>query len=91
MAPHPGNTSDSALADEAAQPDDGQGREDGACSSSDARDMLAARASAPQNFTLRGVLVGLLFGVVICFSNVYFGLQTVRSCEPTGALDDTVH
>ncbi|KAF2465503.1 OPT superfamily oligopeptide transporter [Lindgomyces ingoldianus] len=30
----------------------------------------------PQNFTIRGVLVGLAIGVVICFSNMYFGLQT---------------
>lgn len=28
------------------------------------------------NFTLRGVLVGLAIGVIICFSNTYFGLQT---------------
>jgi len=69
-----------ALADEADQPD-GSAREDAECSRGEARDMLAARASAPQNFTLRGVLVGLLFGVVICFSNVYFGLQTVRGCS----------
>ncbi|KAF2136937.1 uncharacterized protein K452DRAFT_291973 [Aplosporella prunicola CBS 121167] len=41
-----------------------------------AQDTLAARASAPQNFTLRGVLVGLAIGIVICFSNMYFGLQT---------------
>ncbi|KAF2276629.1 OPT superfamily oligopeptide transporter [Westerdykella ornata] len=37
---------------------------------------LAEQASQPQNFTLRGVLVGLAIGVVICFSNMYFGLQT---------------
>lgn len=37
---------------------------------------LANQASQPQNFTLRGVLVGLAIGVVICFSNMYFGLQT---------------
>lgn len=37
---------------------------------------LAAQASHPQSFTLRGVLVGLAIGVVICFSNMYFGLQT---------------
>lgn len=37
---------------------------------------LAERADAPQNFTVRGVLVGLVIGVVICFSNIYFGLQT---------------
>ncbi len=29
-----------------------------------------------QSFTVRGVLVGLLVGLVICFSNMYFGLQT---------------
>ncbi|PVI00331.1 oligopeptide transporter-like protein [Periconia macrospinosa] len=40
------------------------------------RKYLADRASEPQNFTLRGVLVGLAIGVVICFSNMYFGLQT---------------
>lgn len=40
------------------------------------RDYLAEQANQPQNFTLRGVLVGLAIGVVICFSNMYFGLQT---------------
>jgi OPT family oligopeptide transporter len=40
------------------------------------RKHLAETASQPQNFTLRGVLVGLAIGVVICFSNMYFGLQT---------------
>lgn len=38
--------------------------------------ILAARASEPQNFTVRGVLVGLAIGIIICFSNTYFGLQT---------------
>lgn len=28
------------------------------------------------NFTFRSVVVGLLIGVIICFSNTYFGLQT---------------
>jgi OPT family oligopeptide transporter len=28
------------------------------------------------NFTMRGTLVGLVIGVIICFSNTYFGLQT---------------
>ena len=28
------------------------------------------------NFTFRGVFVGTLIGVIICFSNTYFGLQT---------------
>ncbi|OAL52309.1 OPT superfamily oligopeptide transporter [Pyrenochaeta sp. DS3sAY3a] len=45
-------------------------------SRSEARSYLADQASQPQNFTLRGVLVGLAIGVVICFSNMYFGLQT---------------
>jgi OPT family oligopeptide transporter len=40
------------------------------------RRYLADQASQPQNFTLRGVLVGLAIGVVILFSNMYFGLQT---------------
>ncbi|KAJ4982920.1 OPT oligopeptide transporter [Stagonosporopsis vannaccii] len=40
------------------------------------RDYLAEQADQPQNFTLRGVLVGLAIGIVICFSNMYFGLQT---------------
>ncbi|KAL2265616.1 hypothetical protein VTJ83DRAFT_6716 [Remersonia thermophila] len=39
-----------------------------------------ARVSPPpihgSSFTLRGVLVGLAVGTVICFSNMYFGLQT---------------
>lgn len=29
-----------------------------------------------RSFTVRGVLVGLVVGLVICFSNMYFGLQT---------------
>jgi OPT family oligopeptide transporter len=45
-------------------------------SRSGARAFLAEQADQPQNFTLRGVLVGLAIGVVICFSNMYFGLQT---------------
>lgn len=28
------------------------------------------------NFTARGVLVGIAIGIIICFSNTYFGLQT---------------
>lgn len=31
---------------------------------------------AGESFTLRAVLVGLAVGTVICFSNMYFGLQT---------------
>ena len=42
----------------------------------EAREFLAERADEGQNFTIRGVLVGLAIGVIICFSNMYFGLQT---------------
>lgn len=28
------------------------------------------------SFTVRGVVVGILIGIVLCFSNMYFGLQT---------------
>lgn len=42
----------------------------------EARQFLTERAGEGQNFTLRGVLVGLAIGVIICFSNMYFGLQT---------------
>ena len=48
----------------------------GARRHSDARKFLAEQADQRQNFTVRGVLVGLAIGVVICFSNMYFGLQT---------------
>jgi uncharacterized oligopeptide transporter (OPT) family protein len=37
---------------------------------------LAEQADEDGHFTLRGVLVGLAIGVIICFSNTYFGLQT---------------
>ncbi|KAL8780400.1 MAG: hypothetical protein Q9213_006485 [Squamulea squamosa] len=37
---------------------------------------LAEQAAQAQNFTFRGTLVGLAIGVIICFSNTYFGLQT---------------
>lgn len=42
----------------------------------DIREVLAERASQSQNFTLRGLLVGLGIGIIVCFSNTYFGLQT---------------
>jgi hypothetical protein len=34
------------------------------------------RTSKPQHFTLRSVLVGLVLGIIFCFSSMYFGLQT---------------
>ena len=42
----------------------------------DAEAYLSERANEPQNFTFRGVVVGLVIGLIICFSNMYFGLQT---------------
>ena len=42
----------------------------------DASKFLAEQVEQGQNFTIRGVLVGLVIGVIICFSNMYFGLQT---------------
>ena len=42
----------------------------------EAQKFLAEQADQAQNFTFRGVLVGLAIGVIICFSNTYFGLQT---------------
>lgn len=42
----------------------------------EAQRFLAEQADQGQNFTFRGVLIGLVIGVIICFSNTYFGLQT---------------
>ena len=42
----------------------------------EAQHFLAEQAEQGQNFTTRGVLVGLGIGIIICFSNMYFGLQT---------------
>ncbi|PWY66414.1 oligopeptide transporter, OPT family [Aspergillus heteromorphus CBS 117.55] len=39
-------------------------------------DGLHNTAPAPQSFTARSLLVGLLVGALITFSNTYFGLQT---------------
>lgn len=37
---------------------------------------LADQAEQDTNFTPRATLVGLAIGIIICFSNTYFGLQT---------------
>lgn len=34
------------------------------------------RVPIGRSFTLRGISVGLLVGLIVCFSNMYFGLQT---------------
>ena len=51
---------------------DGLSPDDGATP----RVQSSVRAPAGRSFTLRGILVGLLVGLIICFSNMYFGLQT---------------
>ena len=43
---------------------------------SQAGKLPADQAEQDTHFTLRSTLVGLIIGVVICFSNTYFGLQT---------------
>ncbi len=59
------------------QSDYGDGPEDALLEQhDDAQKFLAEQAEQGQNFTIRGVLVGLAIGVIICFSNMYFGLQT---------------
>lgn len=40
------------------------------------QELISSHAQKEQNFTLRGILVGLLVGLVTCFSNMYFGLQS---------------
>lgn len=42
---------------------------------SEAARFIAYHASEGQNFTVRGIVVGLAVGLIICFSNMYFGLQ----------------
>ena len=42
----------------------------------EAQNFIAQKAEQAQNFTFRGTLVGLVIGIIICFSNTYFGLQT---------------
>lgn len=46
------------------------------CRRGESSKFRADQAEQDTNFTLRGVLVGLAIGIVICFSNTYFGLQT---------------
>jgi uncharacterized oligopeptide transporter (OPT) family protein len=78
MAPDRGDTSSPSyqtippsVSDEPSPPPTEQQRR-----RSDARRFIATHASEGQNFTLRGLAVGLGVGLIICFSNMYFGLQT---------------
>lgn len=43
---------------------------------SEIQEVPAGHDDQDGHFTLRGVLVGLAIGIIICFSNTYFGLQT---------------
>ena len=40
------------------------------------QELVNLKAASDTNFTIRGTIVGLLIGIIICFSNTYFGLQT---------------
>ena len=41
-----------------------------------AQSFFSEQVDQGQDFTARSVIVGLFIGVIICFSNTYFGLQT---------------
>jgi OPT family oligopeptide transporter len=77
MAPDRGNdNSASRNTQYTAVASDDQNEDDPPQTRNNAAELLAERANDPRNFTFRGVAVGLVIGVVICFSNMYFGLQT---------------
>ena len=62
-----------------ARPEDNDAQaidEEGEAQRENVKQFLAERAETDTNFTVRGVLVGLAIGIIICFSNTYFGLQT---------------
>ncbi|KAL8968367.1 MAG: hypothetical protein Q9183_002490, partial [Haloplaca sp. 2 TL-2023] len=71
----PERTQDSAREAQRLLGDD-EAEEEEVTASEDAQSFLAHQADQEQNFTLRSTLVGLAIGVIICFSNTYFGLQT---------------
>ena len=76
---HPRNSEggfEDPMTDSDSEPDNNHQPEDSLLQRDDAQKFLAEQADQGQNFTLRGTLVGLVIGVVICFSNMYFGLQT---------------
>lgn len=58
---------------ESSEPDISRTRSDHGCYASPAAQDSALDGT---NFTFRGVAVGVAIGIVICFSNTYFGLQT---------------
>ncbi|KAL8871623.1 MAG: hypothetical protein Q9174_002583, partial [Haloplaca sp. 1 TL-2023] len=55
---------------------DNEAEEEEVTATEEAQSFLNHQAGQAQNFTLRSTLVGLAIGVIICFSNTYFGLQT---------------
>ena len=86
MAPDRGSTQDGIdsndrLRTEASSAEaDSESESDGAKSIAtqeyEPQERLLEKSEMGQNFTIRGVAVGLVIGIVICFSNTYFGLQT---------------
>ncbi|KAK5052045.1 hypothetical protein LTR84_002849 [Exophiala bonariae] len=55
------------------EPTSSRARSDHACYASSSTHDSALDGT---NFTFRGVAVGIAIGIIICFSNTYFGLQT---------------
>lgn len=79
MAPDRGSASSSAyeaIPNLSAEDDSPESVTQEARRQSEARRFIASHAAEGQNFTARGILVGLGVGLIICFSNMYFGLQT---------------
>ena len=77
---HPSTSTEDMAHDTSDDPeasgDEGSMAVEGTQTYDEAAAFLASRAGEGQNFTVRGVVVGLAIGVLICFSNMYFGLQT---------------
>lgn len=67
---------ESADEDYSAHPDNNTALRQDEPEQQELREVLAEDADEDRSFTIRGVLVGLVIGVIICFSNMYFGLQT---------------
>ena len=70
-SPHPGDDLEGGEEDQDMTDDSASDVSD-----NDAQKFLAEQAEQGQHLSIRGVLVGLAIGVIICNSNIYFGLQT---------------
>jgi hypothetical protein len=78
MAPDRGDTAGSSYQSISNTPNDGNddSLDEQQFERDEERRFLAQHADEQQNFTIRGILVGLGVGLVVCFSNMYFGLQS---------------